>query len=199
MDNANIKKHKVKLLMTKACCLHLINSCHGSFIALDRGTGRTSPPVYCSVQLPWQPAPSPLSGDESEQRDCREHVPLLLHSHVSLLPPHFRLLPLLSPIPFFSILICDPWSAWQWVLPRSGAVMSIPSAVTMPVTALLAEAERDRSGTSRLSVLVTYEDRVEESAQLWHVYLLFAKIRLISNVHHSLNDRDRWKWRLNGW
>lgn len=61
--------------------------------------------------------------------------------------------------------------------------MSIPAAVTTPVTALLAEAERDRSGTD--SVSVTCEDRAEDSTQLWRVYLLFVKIRLVSNVHHS--------------
>lgn len=61
--------------------------------------------------------------------------------------------------------------------------MSIPAAVTTPVTALLAEAERDRSGTDGVSV--TCKDRAEDSTQLWRVYLLFVKIRLVSNVHHS--------------
>lgn len=39
--------------------------------------------------------------------------------------------------------------------------MSIPSAVDTPVTALFAEAGGDKSGTRRVSVWVTYEDRVE--------------------------------------
>lgn len=81
---------------------------------------RTSSPVYCPVQLPWQPAPSPLSGDE---RDCREHPALLCFPLICLqqLPPHFSSSSSVVPhfpLFFFKNLIRDFWSAWQWVLTK---------------------------------------------------------------------------------
>lgn len=64
--------------------------------------GQTSPPVYYSVQLPWQPAPSPLSGDESEQRDCRERLLLLCFTFMSLCS-------LLTFVLFFFFSLFDLW------------------------------------------------------------------------------------------
>lgn len=145
MDSQNFKNTKLNFSWQKH--MVLISSTVATAALLLWTEGRTSPPVYCSVQLPWQPASSPLSGDEREQRDCREHPPLLcftLDFLCSLLTFIFVLRCPSFPSFFFFYLICDPWSAWQWVLPSSGAVMSIPSAVTVPVTAMLAGAERDR-------------------------------------------------------
>lgn len=127
---------------------------------------RTSSPVYCPVQLPWQPAPSPLSGDE---RDCREHPALLCFPLICLqqLPPHFSSSSSVVPhFPFFFFLKFDPWPLKCLTVGINQGVgwlsCQFPRLRICQWQRCLQEAERDRSGTSRVSVWVTCEDRVEE-------------------------------------
>lgn len=188
--------------MTKAYGPHLVNSCHGSFTALDGGTDIPS----CLLLSPAAMTTSPLTSVWRWERTeglQRASSATLLHSRFPLLPPHFHLRPLLSLIPFFFFLF-DLW-------PLKCMAVGITKQWSCHVNSLCcdyasdSDVSRGRKGPDLgqvdFTVSVPCEDRVEESTQLWHVFppLVVCQIRLISNVHHSLNGTDRWKWRLNGW
>ncbi len=69
--------------------------------------------------------------------------------------------------------------------------MSIPSAVGTPVTALFAEAEGDKSGTGRVSVLVTCWNQVNPDVFFSPLILYFWLIFNLQTAYMTETDRNR--------
>lgn len=199
--------------MTTAYLPHLVNSCDGSFTALDGGTDILS----CLLPSPAAMTTSPLTSlwwRERTEGLQRTSCAPLLSSHLPPTTPSSLFVFILS-CPSFCLLfkknlICDLWSAWQWVLTKEWSGCHVNSLGCGYASDSAVCRRQKGTGLGQAESVFGLHARIgwrsKPSCSMLSLLCFICQIRLISNLHHSLNDGDRWerktKWLINeqhGW